>query len=177
MISNTEAAAAIKTFDTAVIEMLLTLADSDRNRLVNLYTGADRAEKIAHNDAVVAVLQEELARRADDALITALALSPDFVQVQDAVHLAYLLDVDEDEKAPTENLGLTVYEAKALPEPNDYRDYVVGQRIICINLPHIGATVRSTDWNGVGLDYDNDTDEERGSYEALYRHIRPMPHH
>lgn len=36
----------------------------------------------------------------DDDLIAALTASPDFVTVQDSDHLAYLLDVDEDEKAP-----------------------------------------------------------------------------
>src|SRR3989337_30904 len=80
MLSNTEAAAAIKTFDTEVVEMLLTLAEGERRRLVNLYTGADRTEKIARNDAVTAVLQEELDRRADDDLLAAIAISPDFVQ-------------------------------------------------------------------------------------------------
>ena len=40
------------------------------------------------------------AQVSDDELLAALAISPDFVTVQDADHLAYLLDVDEDEKAP-----------------------------------------------------------------------------
>ena len=177
MLSNTEAAAAIKTFDTEVVEMLLTLAEGEGRRLVNLYTGADRAERIERNEAVVTVLEEELARRADDDddLLAALAVSPDFVLVQDAVHLAYLLDTDEE--TSTENLDLTIEGAKALPEPNDYRDYEVGQRIIMINLPHIGATIRSLDETGVGIDYDTDSDEERGTYGALFRHIRPMPLH
>ena len=174
MLSNTEAAAAIKTFDTEVVEMLLTLAEGERRRLVNLYTGADRTEKIARNDAVTAVLQEELDRRADDDLLAAIAISPDFVQVQDAVHLAYLLDTDEE--TSTENLSLSVYEAAELPQPNDNRDYRVGQRIILIDLPHIGATVRSVYSHAVGIDYDNDG-ALRGTHEAIYAKIRPMPLH
>ena len=173
MLSNTEAAAALKTFDTEVVEMLLTLAEGERRRLVNLYTGADRTEKIARNDAVTAVLEEELTRRSDDDLLAALAVSPDFVLVQDAVHLAYLLDVDEDEKAPAgENLDLTIDEAKALPQADTYE---IGQRIICAALPHIGATVRSVDADGVGIDYDNDEPDDE--YEALFSAIRPMPLH
>lgn len=103
MLTHTEAAATIETFDTRVIEALLDLAETEGRDLVNLYTGADRAEKIQHNREVVAVLSAELDARADDdELIAAIAASPDFVTVQDADHLATLLDVDEDEKAPAE---------------------------------------------------------------------------
>ncbi len=127
----------------------------------------------------------------DDELIAALDRSPRFTRVQDGAHLAYLLDVDEDEKAPShpngwadieaataalkapareEDLTLTVEEAKALPKSDTYE---VGQRIIMVNLPHLGATIRSLDEMGVGLDYDNDEPDD--AYEAMYAHIRPMP--
>ncbi len=110
----------------------------------------------------------------DDELIAALDRSPRFTRVQDGAHLAYLLDVDEDEKAPShpngwadieaataalkapareEDLTLTVEEAKALPEADTYE---VGQRIILVALPYLGATVRSLDSYSIGIDYDND---------------------
>lgn len=74
-----------------------------------------------------------------------------------------------------EDLTLSTEEAWALPRPAD-ESYQVGQRIICVNLSHIGATVRSLDDTGVGLDYDNDDEEDKEfGYEALYSHIRPMP--
>lgn len=82
----------------------------------------------------------------------------------------------EEGEPGSENLTLTVQEAKALPQPNDNRDYEVGQRIILIDLPHIGATVRETFSHAVGLDYDNDGDM-KGVHEAIYAKIRPMPHH
>ena len=153
----------------------------ERRDLVNLYTGADRKTKIADLDLVIGAVEEEQAKRAGFASsedILAAVSGPDFVTVQDADHLAYLLDVDEDEKAPAgENLGLEVGAATALPRPAD-ESYTVGQRIICINLPHLGATVRSLDETGVGIDYDNDDSEDKEfGYEALYSHIRPMPLH
>src|SRR3546814_19056074 len=108
-------------------------------------------------------------------ILSALAASPDFVTVQDSDHRAYLLDVDEDEKAPLqENLTLTVEQATALPKPNDYRDYEVGQRIILIDLPYLGATVREVLPHCVGIDYANDG-ADKGSPEAVYSRIRPMP--
>lgn len=179
MLTHTEAAAAIKTFDTEVIEMLLDLAHIDRLNLVNQYTGADRSERINRNAEVTAVLEEELAARrglvSSADILAALAASPDFVAVQDSAHLAYLLDLDEAEKMPLrENLTLSIDEARALPCPAD-DSYTVGQRIILINLPHVGATVRSLDEAGVGIDYDNDEPGE--DYEAMYAHIRPMPLH
>lgn len=48
------------------------------------------------------------AQATDAELLTALAASPEFVTVEDVNHLAYLLNVDEDEIAPTittENLA------------------------------------------------------------------------
>src|SRR3546814_862398 len=125
MLTHTEAAAAIKTFDTHVIEMLLDLAETDRRNLVNRYVGADRTEKIQRNNEVVAVLEGELAARrglmSTEDILSALAASPDFVTVQDSDHLAYLLDVDEDEKAPLqENLTLTVEQATALPRSEEH---------------------------------------------------------
>lgn len=84
----------------------------------------------------------------------------------------------EEGEPGSENLTLTIQEARALPEPNDNRDYEVGQRIIMVDLPHIGATVREVLAGniGVGIDYDNDGDL-RGAHEAIYVMIRPMPHH
>lgn len=82
----------------------------------------------------------------------------------------------EEGESGSENLTLTVEEARALPQPNDYRDYAVGQRIIMVDLPHLGAAVRSVHSHCVGIDYDNDGDM-RGSHEAIYSVIRPMPHH
>src|SRR3546814_11987097 len=108
-------------------------------------------------------------------ILSALAASPDFVTVQDSDHRAYLLDVDEDEKAPLqENLTLTVEQATALPKPNDYRDYEVGQRIILIDLPYLGATVREVLPQCVGIAYDN-ASEDTGTREAVYRPLHPMP--
>src|SRR3546814_12421765 len=84
MLTHTEAAAAIKTFDTHVIEMLLDLAETDRRNLVNRYVGADRTEKIQRNNEVVAVLEGELAARrglmSTEDILSALAASPDFVR-------------------------------------------------------------------------------------------------
>lgn len=75
----------------------------ERRDLVNAYTGADRKQKIADLDLVIGAVEEEQAKRAglaSSADILATFANPDFVTVQDADHLAYLLDVDEDEKAP-----------------------------------------------------------------------------
>lgn len=110
----------------------------------------------------------------DDELIAALDRPPRFTRVQDGAHLAYLLDVDEDEKAPAreENLTLSVEEAQELPEADTYE---VGQRIIIVALPYLGATVRSVHSYGIGVDYDNDGDA-RGAYDALFSRIRPMPY-
>lgn len=75
----------------------------ERRDLVNLYTGADRKTKIADLDLVIGAVEEEQAERAglaSSADILATFSNPDFVTVQDADHLATLLDVDEDEKAP-----------------------------------------------------------------------------
>src|SRR3546814_7567265 len=100
MLTHTEAAAAIKTFDTHVIEMLLDLAETDRRNLVNRYVGADRTEKIQRNNEVVAVLEGELAARrglmSTEDILSALTASPDFVTVQDSDHLDYLLHLDTD---------------------------------------------------------------------------------
>src|SRR3546814_2821744 len=82
-----------------------------------------------------------------------------------------------DLKAPLqENLTLTVEQSTALPKPNDYRDYEVGQRIILIDLPYLGATVREVLPHCVGIDYDNDG-PDKGSHEAVYSRIRPKPPH
>src|SRR3546814_4939645 len=118
MLTHTEAAAAIKTFDTHVIEMLLDLAETDRRNLVDRYVGADRTEKNQRNNEVDAVLEGELAARrglmSTEDMLSALAASPDFVQVHDRDHLAYPLDVDEAEKAPLQtNQTLTVEPAQA----------------------------------------------------------------
>lgn len=181
MLTHTEAAAAVRTFGTKVVEMLLDLAETDRQNLVNRYVGADRAEKIQRNNEVVAVLEGELAARrgltSSKDLLAAITASHDFVAVQNSAHLAYLLDVDEDEKAPAqENLTLSIEQAKALPKAED-SSYEVGQRIIVVGLPHIGATITSTDSFGIGVRYDDDDDDQDDdSYEAEYSRIRPMPY-
>lgn len=77
----------------------------ERRDLVNAYTGTDRKQKIADLDLVIGAVEEEQAKRAglaSSADILATFANPDFVTVQDADHLATLLDVDEDEKAPAE---------------------------------------------------------------------------
>src|SRR3546814_1961450 len=61
MLTHTEAAASIKTFDTHVIEMPLDLAETDRRNLVNRYVAADRTAKNQRNKEVVTALEGEQA--------------------------------------------------------------------------------------------------------------------
>ncbi len=152
MDSNLTGAEFVSKFASPILDILRDTAHAERRELVNLYTGQDRAERIASIDRVIGIIEEEQAKRSG------------LASVEDIL-AAF---------SRTENLSLTSDDARALPQPK--RGYQVGQRVICTYLPHIGATVTRIDSNGVALVYDTDSDEERGTYGALFGNIRPMPH-
>jgi hypothetical protein len=98
----------VAAMDDHIIDALRTSAHNDRSNLVNLYLGADRKERIEEVDMILSVIEEEQAKRWGLASSADILASFPAVEVQDSAHLAYLLDVDEDEQAP---------EAEQAPEP------------------------------------------------------------
>lgn len=90
----------VEQMEDHILDALRTSAHGDRSNLVNLYIGSDRKERIEEVDMILSVIEEEQAKRAGLASSADILASFPAVEVQDSAHLAYLLDVDEDEKAP-----------------------------------------------------------------------------
>lgn len=86
--------------DEVRLDSIRNLLHSERTALVNVYTGADRKERIAEADLIIGVIEEEQATRSGLMSSADILASFPAVEVQDSAHLAYLLDVDEDEQAP-----------------------------------------------------------------------------
>ena len=161
----------IVTLDDATLDALRTLAHTDRSNLVNLYLGEDRKERIAEQDLIIGIIEEEQAERAGLASSEDILASFPGTVVEDAAHLAYLLDVDEEEQAP-----------EAEPERILWDTKIFGAAVTLIAqnprtvpnnvfVPEQGTT---TEWDlidGDGTEYGNVRGNEHSTLLAFRRRM------